>query len=188
MATNREALYTILPSPDSTLAVEIVETGLTGSRKYMLFFEAFRGELAYDADRPENSRLNLLVDATHVLCRDAGLSAKKQQRVAEYARHEALACGRHPEIRFASTRLYSKPLRGFVVEGVLSLRGATCNVNVNVVLTEMKRQTIQLDGDAILRLTELGMTPPSRLFGLIRAKNEVLLRILLWAKSVDGAA
>jgi len=43
----REALYTILPSNDSTLAIELFKSGLMRRKKHTLFFENFSGELSY---------------------------------------------------------------------------------------------------------------------------------------------
>jgi polyisoprenoid-binding protein YceI len=176
-----QTVYTILPSLDSTLALEVFKTGLMRRKKHLLFFENFRGELCYVRDCPESSRLDIMIDATSVVCRDQWLRPKQQQAVTLFARNQALEADRHPEIRFASTRISAKPLRGFVIEGVLKLRGTTRNVRVNVVLTAMNRGRFQIDGDATFRLSDFGITPPSSLFGLAGTKDEALLRLLLWA-------
>ena len=74
-----EVLYTILPSNDSTLAIEVVKTGLLRQKKHILFFENFSGNLRYTPYHPESSRVDLLVDARSVVCRDRWLKSKKQQ-------------------------------------------------------------------------------------------------------------
>lgn len=176
-----QTVYTISPSADSTLALEVSKTGLMRRRKHMLFFENFAGELSYVPEHPESSRLDLSIDAPSVVCRDQWLKPKQQQMVTSYARNEALAAGRHPEIRFTSTRISAKALRGFVVEGVLNLRGIGRNVRVNVVLSPLKRGRFQIDGDATLLLSDFGIAPPSMLFGLIGTQDDTLLRLLLWA-------
>jgi len=176
-----QTAYTISPSIDSTLALEVFKTGLMRRKKHILFFENFVGELLYVQEHPESSRLDISIDATSVVCRDQWLNPKKQRLVTSYVREEALAAARHPEIRFASTRILAKPLRGFVVEGVLTLRGTGRNVRVNVVLNPMKKGRFQIDGDATLRLSDFGINPPSMLMGLVGTKDEALLRLLLWA-------
>ena len=176
-----QTIYTIAPSLDSTLALEVFKTGLMRGKKHFLFFENFQGELSYVRECPESSRLDIMIDAASVVCRDHWLRPKQQQMVTSFARNQALAVDRHPEIRFASTRISAKPLRGYVIEGVLSLRGTTRNVRVNVVLTAMNRGRFQIDGDATFRLSDFGITPPSLLFGLAGTKDEALLRLLLWA-------
>jgi polyisoprenoid-binding protein YceI len=177
----RETRYTISPSNDSTVAIEVFKTGLMRKRKHILFFEQFSGELCYAADRPENSSVNLVVDAGSVVCRDAWLKVRKQKEVTRYVREQALTAGRHSEIRFASTRIASKALRGFVVEGELKICGISRIVKVNVVLSPRRNDSIQVDGDATICLTDFGINPPSSMLGLAGTKNEALIRLLLWA-------
>ncbi len=176
-----QTIYTISPSIDSTLALEVFKTGLKRGKKHMLFFENFRGELSYINERPESSRLDLMVDANSVLCRDAWLRPKQRKAVMSFAKTKALDVAHHPEIRFASSRVSAKPLRGFVVEGVLAIRGITRNIRANIVLTAMSRGRFQIDGDAPFRLSDFGIHPPSSLFGLVGTQDEALLRLLLWA-------
>jgi polyisoprenoid-binding protein YceI len=174
-------IYTIAPSVDSTVALEIEKTGWMRGKKHLLFFEDFRGELCYVPESPEASRLEMKIEANSVVCRDRWLSARLQAQVTSFARRDALDAERHPEIRFASTRVSAKPLRGFVIAGVLTLRGIGRNVRVNVVIGPMKKGRFQVDGDAALKLTDFGIKPPSHLLGLAGTKDEALLRLLLWA-------
>lgn len=176
-----EQLYTISPSNDSTLAIEVSKTGLMRRRKHILFFEKFSGELCYVPEHAEASRVEITIDAASVVCRDKWLSGKKQEAVTRYARTEALLASRHPEIRFASSRISHKALRGFVVEGVLCIRGISRTVKVNIVLTPMKHERTQIDGDATIRLSDFEIKPPSKFFGLAGTSDQALVRLLLWA-------
>lgn len=180
-----EVLYTISPSSDSTLAIELYKTGLMRRKKHILFFENFSGNLHYVPHHPESSRIDMSIDATSVVCRDRWLRQRAQQRVTTYARKEALAVDRHPEIGFRSTRICLKPLRGFVVEGELKIRGVSRIVKVNVVLSPRKQDRFQVDGDTTICLSDFGIKPPSALLGLIGTKDEGLVRLLLWA-APDG--
>lgn len=176
-----QTIYTISPSADSTLALEVFKTGLKRGKKHVLFFENFRGELAYVNEHPESSRLDLMIDANSIACRDPWLRPKQQKSVISFARANALDAVRYPEIRFASSRISAKVLRGFVVEGVLAIRGITRSIRVNVVLTAMSRGRFQIDGDAGFRLSDFDIHPPSSLLGLVGTQDEALLRLLLWA-------
>lgn len=176
-----EAVYVISPSNDSTIAVEVSKTGLMRRKKHILFFENFSGSLRYTANHPESSRVEMLIDAHSAVCRDRWLRSKKQQLVTRYVRREALAADRHPEIRFSSTRICSKPLRGFVVEGELKVRGVSRIIKVNVVLSPRGQDRIQVDGDASVYLSDFGIQRPSSLLGLAGTKDEGLVRLLLWA-------
>jgi polyisoprenoid-binding protein YceI len=181
-----QATYTITPSNDSTLAIEIGKTGLWKRRKHFLFFEKFEGYLAYDPDCPEASCVNLSIDATSLVCRDPWLKPKKQKAVTRYARAEALDADHHPEITFASTRIARKALRGFSVEGLLEIRDVSRAVKLNVILSQVRpnqgrEASLQIDGDATFRLSEFGIQPPSSFWGFVGTRDEVLIRALLWA-------
>lgn len=173
--------YTILPSNDSTLAVEVYKTGLMRRKKHLLFFEGFRGELDYVPQAPERSRVKMTIDAASLVCRDKWLKSRRQQEVSRYARGEILAADRYPHITFASDRMTEKRIRGFAVDGVLTVRDMARTVNLNLVVNQTKPETLQIDGDAMFRLSEFGVSRPSSLFGLIGTKDEVLIRLLLWA-------
>lgn len=176
-----EIFHAISPSNDSTIALEVFKTGLLRRRKHILFFENFQGELYYAPHRPESSHVKLCVDTRSLVCRDQWLRPKKQQAVTRFARDKALSAAQHPEIRFSSTRISAKPLRGFVVEGVLDICNITRTVKVNVVLNPMKHDRFQIDGDAAIHLSDFGVKPPTALLGMIGTKDEALVRLLLWA-------
>jgi polyisoprenoid-binding protein YceI len=176
-----QTFYTILPSNDSTLAVEVYKTGLMKRKKHLLFFEQFRGELCYVPERPETSRVKMTIDVASLVCRDKWLKPKRQQHVSSYTRKKVLAADQYPHITFASNRVTTKRIRGFSVEGVLSIRNMTRAVNLNLVVNQTKPEVLQIDGDAVFRMSEFGIRQPSSLFGLVGTKDEVLIRLLLWA-------
>jgi hypothetical protein len=45
----------------------------------------------------------------------------------------------------------------------------------------MPNDRFQIDADAMLRLSDFGIKPPTALLGMIGTKNEVLIHLLLWA-------
>ena len=174
-------IYTIGPSPDSTVAIEIRKTGLV-NRKYFLVFERYAGELVYDSDEPLTSTVKLNIQAESVVCRDRALKAKQQRIATRFALGEALKATIHPEIHFASHRFQPKPLRGFVAEGALKLRGVERNVKANVGFGNPKNGRIQIDADARITLADFGIKPPSSFMGLIRTEGEVFLQVLVWGR------
>lgn len=187
MPGESEIPYTISPSEDSTIAVEVFKTRLMRKRKHLLFFQNFDGELLFSPADPQNSRLNLTVDAKSVVCRDAWLKARKQRRITEYARNHALAVDKHPEIQFSSNRIAPKPLRGFIVEGVLKVCGVTRILKANMVVNPRPDGRLQLDADSGIRLTDFGITPPASYLGLVGTKDEAVLHLLLWARAAGAA-
>jgi polyisoprenoid-binding protein YceI len=177
---DRATSYTISPSGDSTLAIEISKTGLSRRKKHLLFFERFSGEMCFAENNPAAFKLTLSVDAASVVCRDDKLSEKKRRAISEFVRNNVLAATGHPEIRFTSNSIRAKALRGFVVEGTLKIRDTARTVEVSTVLSPRRADYFQIDGDATLRLSDFALPRPSTLFGLIGTKDEAPLRILLW--------
>lgn len=186
--SENETRYTITPSVDSTLAIELYKTGWMRKKKHILYFENFDGELRYCAEQPEASEMKLAADAKSVVCRDVWLNGKKQRTVADFAKGEALSAATHPKIQFRSIRIVPKELRGFIVEGELKIRGISRMVKANVVMNPKKRGTLQIDGEVSICLSDFGIAPPSAMFGLIGTKDEGLVRVLLWAHPADGSA
>jgi polyisoprenoid-binding protein YceI len=175
----RHTVYKISPSPDSTLAIEIKKTGLV-KRKHLFVFEQYSGELVYDPDQPLDSVLNLCIEANSLVCRDADAKPKTRERLTRFARAEALRAQDHPEVLIQSQRFLAKPLRGFVAEGTLRFHGVDRSIKANVGFGVPKKDRVQLDADATLRLSDYNLPRPSSLFGLIQTEDEVVLHALVW--------
>ena len=62
MSAQRHTVFTISPSPDSTLAVEIKERGLV-KRKHLFVFEQYHGTLILDPAQPLDATLELNIEA-----------------------------------------------------------------------------------------------------------------------------
>ncbi len=175
----RHTVYKISPSPDSTLAIEIRKTGLV-KRKHLFVFEQFSGELTYDPDQPLDSALNLSIEANSLVCRDSDAKPKVRQRLTQFALKQALRADDHPVVLIQSQRFLAKPLRGFIAEGTLRFHGVDRNIKANIGFGVPKKDRVQVDADATLRLSDYNLPRPSRLFGLIRTEDEVVLHALIW--------
>ena len=172
-------VYTISPSPDSTLAVEIKKTGLV-KRKHLFVFERYSGSLNYDPDVPLASVFNLDVEADSILCRDSTQKSATGQRLTRFAREEVLHSKSHPELTIRSQRFTAKPLRGFVGEGTLCFGGIERSFKANIGFGVLKKDRLQIDADAALRLSDLGLPRPSSFLGLIQTQDEIVLHALVW--------
>jgi polyisoprenoid-binding protein YceI len=181
-----ETIYKIEPSYDSTIALEVSKSGLLHKRKHVLVFERFDGRLHYSADQPQLASVEITVDPGSLACRDKWLKPRKLQKVADFARSKVLGADRHPEIRFASRTVAPKPLRGYVVEGLLSLCGVDRVIRANVILGPQTNGRFQIDADAPLRLSDFGIMRPSLLFGLIGTRDEAMVHLLVWASQVTA--
>lgn len=185
MAAEQATLYKIEPSYDSTVAVEVSKSGLLRKRKHVLVFEQFNGRLEYVPEHPPSSRVEITVEASSVTCRDKWLKARKLKHVAGFARSQVLLADQYPQIRFVSSAISAKPLRGFVVEGRLLLRGVERGVRANIILGPQNHGRFQIDADASIRLSDFGIKPPSSLFGLIGTRDEVMVHLLVWASQAS---
>jgi polyisoprenoid-binding protein YceI len=67
MATN-ESRFIIRPTSDSSVAAQVFKSGLMARRKHVLFLQQYSGEINYDCENPENSRVQLVFDPTSVVC------------------------------------------------------------------------------------------------------------------------
>lgn len=170
----------IFASSDSSVAVEAFQTGPMRKRRLILFFESFSGELFHTPECLQDSRLELTVDVSSVVCRERSLSEKKRQAIARYARDVALDAAQYPHILFRSTKVLQKPLRGFVMQGDLTIRGITRPAKANLALSPMQNERLQIDADAYIRLPDFGIKPPSSFFGLMRVKDQAMAHLLLW--------
>jgi polyisoprenoid-binding protein YceI len=178
----RFTVYTISPSPDSTLAIETSTSGLA-RRKHLFAFENFRGTLIYDPEQPLDTVLNLTIEAASLVCRDDGTRRGKRARLTEAALRNALGSEHHPELQLESKRFLEKPLRGFILEGTLRFRNVERPVKANIGFGARKKDRLQIDADAAVRLSEIGVARPSSLFGLIHTNDEVVLHAYLWGSA-----
>ena len=173
--------YTILPSNDSTVAVDVSRLSFGRSRcKDTFYFEAFQGEMTFTPDDLAAFKMQLRIDARGVACFRAGLSEKKRLKTADLARKALTAAGRN-EIQFTAKSISAKPLRGYLIECVLHVCGISRVVKVNAVFSPVRNGAWQLDCDATIRLSEFDLPCPSSLFGLLSTRDESSVRLLLWA-------
>ncbi len=172
-------VYKISPSPDSTLAIEIRETGLV-KRKHLLVFEQYSGALIYDPEEPLESVLNLSIEVSSLACRGAAEKARRHHELARDIVEKALQADKHPALLIESRHFSAKPLRGFVVELAMQFRGIERQLKANLGFGALKRDRLQIDADATLRLSDYALPRPASLFGLVRTEDEVTLHALIW--------
>jgi polyisoprenoid-binding protein YceI len=182
----KETCYTIRPTGESSVAVQVFKSGLLARRKHILFLEHYRGQVEYDCEEPEKSRVELVFEANSVVCRDQWLNPEKRQGLLAFVQREVLAVDRHAQIAFSSDRIERKSPTRFELEGPLTIRGSSRRVTFEVVVLPNGKDRLEIDGTARVKLSDYGIDRPSALFGLIGTKDEITLRFLLWPER--GAA
>ena len=66
-----------------------------------------------------------------------------------------------------------------VIAGVLTLAGARRTVQVPVEAERISRDRFRLEARLPLRMTDFSITPPTALFGMVKAKNELVVNFEL---------
>src|SRR5688572_27854505 len=98
-------------------------------------------------------------------------------RVMESDMREALKADRHPNVAFTFRELrggvqhdLDTGLYHAAIAGDLTLAGVTRRINLDVSAQRLSRTTFRVRAVLPLRMTDFGITPPSALFGAIRAR------------------
>jgi hypothetical protein len=104
-------------------------------------------------------------------------------RVMESDMREALKADRHPNVAFAFRELrggvhhdLDTGLYHATIVGDLTLAGVTRTIDVAISAQRLSRSSFRVRAELPLRMTDFGITPPSALFGAIRARNSLTVR------------
>lgn len=175
--------YQIRPSEESTFTLEVSKTGLMAGKKHVLFFEQYAGEVDYDPQHPENSKVRLTVEARSATCKDAWVKKKEQRKkILDAAVNDMMAAGQYPQLTFASTRIGGKSKGQYEIQGNLTVRGIVKPIIFVAAAKPSGIDRLEIDGDAQINLKDYGLTPPSGMLGLIGTKSKMTLRFLVWAE------
>ena len=173
--------YQVHPANGSTLALRISRKGLFAGNRHVLYFDKFFGEIEYDQERPEQSKLNFVIASHSITCKDDWLTSRQRKEVVSFALNKMLAAHRYPEIKFSSTFTIKVAINQYEMRGDLTIRGMTRPVVLQVI-TKLRPEHLEVDGVAIIRMKDYGIEPPSSLLGLSGTKNKMKLRFLVWAE------
>lgn len=104
-------------------------------------------------------------------------------RVMESDMREALKANRHPDVAFSFRELrggirhdLDTGLYHAAITGDLTLAGVTRTIDLDVSAQRLSRTKFRVRAVLPLRMTDFGITPPSALFGAIRARNSLTVR------------
>lgn len=187
MLTTKEIRYTIRPTSESSVAVQVFKSGLMARRKHILFVEHYSGLVDYDSEHPESSRVEIFFDANSIVSRDEWLKSEKRRELVAFVQNQILAVDRHAQIAFSSDRVERKSSTRFELEGTLSIRGNRRQVACDVVVLTHGKDRLEIDGKARIKLSDFDIERPTALFGLIGTKDEINLHFLLWPERATAA-
>jgi polyisoprenoid-binding protein YceI len=178
------SLYAIRPSNESTLRLEIFRKGLLAGERHILFFDSYAGEILYDQQDPEGSHMRFVVESRSCTCNDKWLKRKQREKVVSFTLRKMLVAARFPEIKFASTGVVKKASHQYDVRGDLTIRGMTRPTFIQVAARQIGEERLEFDGEAIVRMKDYDMEPPTSVLGFAGTKNKMRLRFLFWAERV----
>jgi polyisoprenoid-binding protein YceI len=188
MMSEEMPLYEIRPSNESTLRLEISRKGLLAGERHILFFDKYSGEILYDQEDPERSNMRFVVESRSCACNDKWLKRKQREKVVTFTLRKMLAADRFPKIEFTSTGVIKKASHQYDVRGNLTIRGLTRPTFIQVAARQIGEERLEFDGEAIVRMNDYGMEPPTSILGFAGTKNKMRLRFLFWAKRVKAEA
>lgn len=108
-------------------------------------------------------------------------------RQMERDMYEALRSGQHPTIEFRFSELVGGVNHDIdggsyhaTIAGVLSLAGAKRNVTIDVTAERIAPNRFRLRARLPLRMTDFRITPPTALFGMVKAKDDLTVQFDLY--------
>ncbi len=176
--------YSIRPLPESTLTLEVFKTGLLAGKKHSFFFEQYDGQIDYNTQRVEDSRVRFTVQAASVTCRDNWVKPEDRKKILDAALNEMMAASQYPRISFVSSRIVAKSKGQFEIQGDLTVRGIAKPVTLQAAVKPVGDLRLEIDGDTQVSHRDYGLKPLSRFGGIIGTKDQMLLRFLVWAEKL----
>jgi hypothetical protein len=103
--------------------------------------------------------------------------------VMESDLRHALRSERYPAIEFRFKELkgaiehdIDRNVYQTTIAGELSMAGATREIELPVVAQRMRPDRFRIQAELPLRMSEFGITPPTALFGIVKARDELIVR------------
>jgi polyisoprenoid-binding protein YceI len=168
--------YRIDPSR-SRFTVRAFATGLLSAFAHnpTIAIRDFGGEVHFNPDRPEDSSLNLRINASSLQVVD-NVSDKDRSEMERQMREDVLETERYPEIVFESTsvaaeKIFEGQYRA-KIKGSLTLRAITrdCEINTQVIASS---DTLRANGEFPLLQSNFNIKPVTAVGGTIKLKDEL---------------
>jgi len=166
--------HDLLPSVTNRFTLEVEKTGLMRGKTHVFQFGKYRGQLDYNEQKPELSKVMFEVESKSIVCLDTWVSDKDKVKIIRTALDEMLAADKYPTISFVSNQVTAKSPTTFEVAGSLSIRGVIQNVTVSVT-----RNNSAFDGSAIVNMKDFGLKPPTAALGAIGTKELMTVKFHL---------
>lgn len=184
----RKSAYSILPAK-SKLEINVYKEGLFKAfgHDHLVAAGQISGQVQYDAQKIEDSSVQLKIAANSLSVVDPGDSEKDRQDVQAIMKSEkVLDAARFPEIAFASTGIAgARPTPGgwdITLAGKLTLHGVQKPVAIPVHV-HLAGGQLQAQGEASLSQTDFGITPVRAGGGAVNVKDQLKITFTIVATS-----
>ncbi len=169
----------IRPADGNRFDLIVEKTGLMRGKKHLFVFERYEGQLVYDEEKPENSRVQFSLESSSIVCKDTWVSAKDLKKIQQAALKDMLAADRYAAVSFQSNGVRSAGASQYEVMGTLKIRGVEKPATVRVTLKRGEPGGPVFEGSATVKMTDYGLKPPSAALGLIGTKDEMTVSFRL---------
>lgn len=173
--------YRISSGKGNRLSLEVETTGLLSGKKHLFVFPDYTGTLAFNEQAPLSSQVEMHIQTKTIECLDEWVSAKDKVKVLKEAREKMLAVDQFPELIFRSTSLELAAPNRFRISGNLVIRGIAKPTQVDVTLEQKAAEELHFVGNAIVKLTDYHLKPPTALLGAIGTKDAMRVSFDLFA-------
>jgi polyisoprenoid-binding protein YceI len=175
----------------SELVVKTWKDGVAAAFAHNHVIQAtdFSGELSYDAEKPDATKVQVTVQVASLTPDDSALRKKfgetaevgegdRKKVAANMLSPDQLDGAKFPTITFASTSVGKDKKGGMLLLGQLTLHGVTKPVEVPVTIAVKDGQAIG-DGKLRFKTSDFGVKPYSTGLGSIKNRDEVELALHL---------
>jgi len=173
--------YVIQPAPDCEVHLTVYKTGLMRGKSHSFMFERYHGILRYDATKPEASAVSLDIESASAICKDTWVSSKDLRKIEAFALNDMLDSGHHPSIHFESAVVKPLQAKAYEVQGTLTIRDIAKPVKVSVTVDGVSEEFLTFRCNAVIRLTDYRLRPPTAGLGTIGTKDEMTTEFRLKA-------
>ena len=159
------------PSAAQRFTLEVEKPGLFRGTTRVFQFGKYRGNLDYNDQSPELSKVQFEIESSSIMCLDTRISDRDKVKIIRSALDDMLAADAYPTMSFVSNRVTVKTPTLFEVTGMLSIRDVIKTVTISIA-----KSADTYDGAGVVNMKDFGLTPPSVALGLVDFKERMTLK------------
>ncbi len=190
-STRDGSTHYVVDARRSRFTVQAFATGILSAMGHnpTIGIRTFSGEVDFDPEAPDASRLQLTIQAASLSVQD-DISDKDRREIERMMKGDVLEVAKYPEIRYgassASVTKLSNSMFSAALSGTLNFHGVTRNQPVAVRIV-MMGEMLRASGDFTLNQSDYQIKPVSVAGGTLKLKDEVKFSFEMIAHKQDTA-